>query len=210
MDTNKILVLSPKPAIYKTIKELLSSSPSFNVERMSALSDEIPVSSTEVAPVVIIDLDAFPESLEKFIPILQSHFPGSPLLLVSEKITPVQLFDVPGIFLIEKSSLSSSLFHPLIRTLQTQSSLIKTKFMVEEDLNNRIGELHLIRKSSLHLTMNLSLDSVLDSILDSAMELVTADDTHIFLYEHGVLSFAAALFDGQQQQKPFMDPRPHG
>ena len=68
----------------------------------------------------------------------------------------------------------------------------------------------LIRKASLHLTMNLSLDSVLESILDSAMELVSADDTHVFLYEHGVLSFAAALFDGHQQRKPYMNPRPHG
>jgi diguanylate cyclase (GGDEF)-like protein len=42
------------------------------------------------------------------------------------------------------------------------------------------------------------------------MELVDADDTHVFLYEHGVLSFGAALFNGHQQKKPFMHPRPHG
>jgi len=210
MDTNNILVLSPKTPFYKTLKELLSKTPSMVVERVSALSTDISISSSANAPLVIIDYDAFSESLEIFVPILQNHYPGSPLLLVSEKVAPVQLFDIPGIFLIDESSMTSPLFHPLIRTLQTQSSLIQTKMMVEEDLNNRLSELHLIRKSSLHLTMNLSLDSVLESILDNAMDLVSADDTHVFLYEHGVLSFAAALFDGQEQHKPFMDPRPHG
>jgi diguanylate cyclase (GGDEF)-like protein len=42
------------------------------------------------------------------------------------------------------------------------------------------------------------------------MELVSADDTHVFLYQGGVLSFASAIFDGHQQREPFMNPRPHG
>jgi len=158
----------------------------------------------------MVDLDHQPESLEKLVKTVQSLYPEKTFLLISEGDPPESSPSVQGIYFLELDSLSCSLFRPFLDALAEKSALKNANLQVETDLNNRLSELLLIRKASLHLTMNLSLDSVLESILESALELVSADDTHVFLYEHGILSFAAALFDERIQGRPFMHPRPHG
>jgi diguanylate cyclase (GGDEF)-like protein len=115
-----------------------------------------------------------------------------------------------GVYQINDHELSHPLSKNLLLSLLSRAELVDDNQKIQDDLNRRLNELITLRKASLHLTMNLSLDAVLEAILESALELVSADDTHIFLYDHGALSFAAARFDGLQQKEPFMDPRPDG
>ena len=194
----------------RKIKEYLSSCPDFQIINLPSLSGEIPPVFKEDDWIGMVDLDRQPESLENIVKAIQSLYPEKSFLLISKEVYPESFPSVPGIYCIDHESLSCSLLIPFLVALAEKSDLINANLQVETDLKKRLGELLLIRKASLHLTMNLSLDSVLESILESAMELVTADDTHVFLYEHGVLSFASALFNGHQQRKPFMNPRPEG
>lgn len=194
----------------RKIKDYLSSCPNFQIINLPSLSGEIPPVFKEDDWIGMVDLDHQSESLENIAKTVQSLYPEKAFLLVSKEVYPESSPSAPGIYFIDHDSLSCSLFIPFLAALAEKSDLINANLQVETDLNQRLSELLLIRKASLHLTMNLSLDSVLESILESAMELVTADDTHVFLYEHGVLSFASALFNGHQQRKPFMNPRPEG
>lgn len=206
----QILTFSPKKSFLRKIKDYLSSSPDFQFNNLPSLSGELPPAIEGDDWIGIVDLDHMPESLENLVKTIQSLYPEKDFLLISKEVSPESSPSVPGIYLIEHDSLSCSLFNPFLDALAEKSALININLQVETDLNKRLSELLLIRKASLHLTMNLSLDSVLESILESALELVSADDTHVFLYEHGMLSFAAALFDGHQQGRPFMNPRPQG
>lgn len=206
----QILTFSPKSSFMRKIKDGLSSSPGFRLINIPSLSGEIHPDIGKEDWIGIVDLDHQTEPLEEIIKIVQDQYPENLFLLISKEASQPPSPSTSGIYLIDHDALSSSLFLPFLNTLAEKSRLMDANLQVETDLKNRLGELLLIRKASLHLTMNLSLDSVLESILESALELVSADDTHVFLYEHGVLSFAAALFDGHQQKKPFLNPRPEG
>ena len=220
MDTLHILTISSKPRFSKLIREVLNSSPRssqplppYQVDHLKSLDKNITENLFQDAQVVLIDFDSLNMSWTELFSYNQENFTGQTLVLISdEKPTeevPVLLPDQPT-YLLSKSDLSCHLLNPFLRSLIVQSSLFQTNREVSENLNNRLNELLSLRKASLHLTLNLSLDAVLEAILESAIELVSADDTHIFLYDHGVLSFGAALFDGHQQNKPIMHPRPHG
>ena len=187
--------------------------PAFEVNQLSSISDTPPADLPSPLHLILVDLNSLGLEVEDTINRLHQEIPGVALILISEGD---QMEQVPAVeessptFLLPKDVLSSPLFPPFVSSLVYHTSLFRSKETVQRDLNRRLNELLLIRKASLHLTLNLSLDAVLEAILESAMELVDADDTHVFLYEHGVLSFGAALFDGHQQKKPFMHPRPHG
>jgi GAF domain-containing protein len=79
-----------------------------------------------------------------------------------------------------------------------------------EAANQRVAELEAVRQASLSLTSSLELPLVLEAILEHALQLVSADDAHIFLYNAGRLTFGAALWAGGRQQEPYAEPRPDG
>jgi GAF domain-containing protein len=79
-----------------------------------------------------------------------------------------------------------------------------------EVADQRVAELQAVRQASLQLTSTLELEPVLKTILQSALELVSADDAHVFLYDNDQLEFGAALWNGEHQQEPYDSVRPHG
>ncbi|MBC8503702.1 MAG: PAS domain S-box protein [Chloroflexi bacterium] len=87
---------------------------------------------------------------------------------------------------------------------------ITDRIEAENQLQKRADQLELLRQASLRLTSNLALESVLASILDQAMELVTADDAHIFLYEGDVLHFGAVKYIDGRRDGQFAEPRQDG
>ncbi len=72
------------------------------------------------------------------------------------------------------------------------------------------AQLTALHQASLELTSSLDVDRVLDLILDYAIMLTGADNAHIFLYDGKTLSFGAAQWGGQKQDRPFSKPRPQG
>ena len=159
---------------------------------------------------MLVDLDSLPGEPRETIESLQEKFPATSLILLTKNKASIRLPSTLDAFLVDKESINSELFPPFVQLLSEQKKLLVSFSETQTRLNKRINELDLIQKASLHLTMDLSLSSVLEAILDSAMELISANDTHVFLYEHGVLSFASAIFEGHQQNDPFMHPRQDG
>jgi diguanylate cyclase (GGDEF)-like protein len=210
MDTIHLLILSPKSRFAGQIRDHLSQFPIFQFHPLESLRDTVPTDAADENPIVIVDLDNLKEKSDQPVSTLKQSFPGLILIGLTEQSDSLHQSSLPDFFLVDKSSLSCTLFSSFLRVLWEQKKLVQNYTQVQTSLNRRISELDLIRKASLSLTMNLSLDGVLEAILDSAMELVSADDTHIFLYEHGALTFASAVFEGHQQAEPFMHPRPQG
>lgn len=212
-----ILCLSSKSSFFKKIKSLLTTANGVSfpnqtakVHHYSSISDNIPSKLIHSFQVVIVDCNSLDSKLDKLLPELSAKFNTHSLVLVADNISTIPHLAEQAIYNVTSQDIESPLFLNFISCLVSHSDLIRSNLFVQDNLNNRLNELLSIRKASLHLTMNLSLDAVLEAILESAMELVSADDTHVFLYEHGALSFAAALFDGNQQNEPFMHPRPDG
>ena len=87
---------------------------------------------------------------------------------------------------------------------------ITDQLAAENQLQQRADQLELLRQASLILTSDLALTSVLDAILEQAMQLVTADDTHIYLYHDDILQFGAAKWANNSKQGQFATPRQNG
>ena len=98
----------------------------------------------------------------------------------------------------------------LVEQASAQVALTVAKMGVLEAERKRTRTLEALRKASLSLTSKLEVSAVLESILSNALELVAADDAHIFLFENNELSFGAAKWADGTQNVPFALPRPQG
>jgi signal transduction histidine kinase len=74
----------------------------------------------------------------------------------------------------------------------------------------RSATLEALRQASLHVTSTLELEPVLEAILEHVLQLVSADDAHVFLYDGTTLTFGAAMWAGDFQHKPYAEPREEG
>ncbi len=79
-----------------------------------------------------------------------------------------------------------------------------------EVANRRVEELRAIRQASLELTSTLELKPILETILDSALDMISGDGAHVFLYDGERVEFGAALVDGAYWEEPYSQPRPDG
>lgn len=91
-----------------------------------------------------------------------------------------------------------------------QLSLAVSKVQALEGERRRSNELEGLRRASLGLTSNLDLETVLDSILESTLDLVEADDAHIFLFDEEELIFGAARWANDEDAEPYPNPRQNG
>ena len=210
MEAINLVALSPKSNFSSSLQELLSPYHQFRISRITSKKGALPPEIATDQCILLVDLDAFAGEPLKIIAELREKYPENPLVLISNDQETLQLPSTLEAVLVERESTNCELFPSFLNLLSDQRKLNHNYSIAQKNLSKRVNELDLIRKASLHLTMNLSLDAVLESILESAMELISADDTHVFLYEHGVLSFASALFEGHQQKEPYMELREDG
>ncbi len=220
MENYNLLVLSKGTSLEKevlsTLGDLVGENPSslsFHLFSAQSASQALDHPQINLVSAVLIDLDSIKSNCDEIFKLFSQVYPGKPLLCISDQTklkrdNPLQP-EFP-IFVLSRSEISCQMLAPFLINTISQASLIEQLRVMQDDLNQRLSELQSIRRASLHLTLNLSLDSILDAILESALELVQAEDTHIFLYDQGLLHFGAALFDGTQQKKPYMNPRPNG
>ncbi len=89
-------------------------------------------------------------------------------------------------------------------------ALAVTRSQVSAQEERRSFVLEALREASVRLTSSLELELILDAILRQALEIVKGDDAHIFLYDEGELSFAAARWADGRQSAPFSEPREEG
>ncbi len=90
----------------------------------------------------------------------------------------------------------------------TASAIENTRLHQAEQ--SRREELEAVQNMSLSLTASLELSDVFDAILNAALDLVAADDAHIFHYEAGQITFGAMMDREDRHNKPFSPPRPEG
>lgn len=98
----------------------------------------------------------------------------------------------------------------LLASFARQVAVVLDNVKRLEAERQRSAELETLRQASLNLTANLELESVLESILEQSLQVVSAFDAHIFLYDGERLSFGAALWASGDQREPFAQPREHG
>lgn len=87
---------------------------------------------------------------------------------------------------------------------------ITERVQAEEELKQNTLRLETLRKASLSLTAHLSLPAVLDALLEYVLQLVPADDAHIFTYDGTALHFGAVRWADGRQEEPFSEPRKDG
>lgn len=98
----------------------------------------------------------------------------------------------------------------VLQTMVDQVAIAIENVRLLEAERRRGAELEALRQASLHVTSSLELQPVLEAIIEHALRLVSADNTHIFLYDDGELIFGAAMWAGGLQREPYAVPRPRG
>ncbi|GAB1469237.1 hypothetical protein MASR2M66_01130 [Chloroflexota bacterium] len=85
---------------------------------------------------------------------------------------------------------------------------IISKHSLMMTVKHQADELDALKRISLNLTSTLNLQKVLDTLVSEVMSLVKdAYNVHIFLYEHGALTFGASLNDKGDRNISFEKPR---
>ena len=87
---------------------------------------------------------------------------------------------------------------------------ITDRVRADVELKQYTLQLEALREASLSLTANLSLQAVLDALLEFVLQLVPAEDAHIFNYDGKDLHFGAVLWADGSQEKSFAEPRQDG
>jgi len=98
----------------------------------------------------------------------------------------------------------------VLQTMVDQVAIAIENVRLLETERRRGAELEALRQASLHVTSSLELHPVLEAIIEHALRLVSADNTHIFLYDGENLVFGAAMWAGGLQGEPYAMPRPQG
>jgi signal transduction histidine kinase len=98
----------------------------------------------------------------------------------------------------------------VLQTMADQVAIAIENARLLEAERRRGAELEALRQASLHVTSSLELQPVLEAIIEHALRLVSADNTHIFLYDGEHLTFGAAMWAGGLQREPYAVPRPKG
>jgi PAS domain S-box-containing protein len=126
-----------------------------------------------------------------------------PLIAHGELIGSLGLSsDKPGRFAADALDIAREMAIPLAIAIEN-AHLLETE-------RQRNAELEALRQASLHLTSTLELQPVLEAILDYSLDLIAADNAHIFLYDGERLTFGSAVWDGMRQSQPYYVPRENG
>jgi len=88
---------------------------------------------------------------------------------------------------------------------QASSAIINVQFLQAEREQRILADS--LRKANIQLSDNLDLKQVLESILEQVLTLVSARDSHIFLYDGNDLEFGAVKYADDVQHDPVTPPK---
>ncbi|MBI5033052.1 MAG: GAF domain-containing protein [Chloroflexi bacterium] len=98
-----------------------------------------------------------------------------------------------------------------LTALAARASIAIQNTRLYEQTRQRATELEALRQASLGLTSTLDLNAVLNAVLENLLRLRTdAQNTHIYLYQEGQLTFGAALWADGRKGQQYAIPRPNG
>ena len=142
--------------------------------------------------------------------------PGiSPNLLGSVLAAPIKLAgEVIGVLTCHTEAGTHGAFDQedaqLLENLGRQAAIAIENARLFAIERKRSAELETLRQASLRLTSSLEYQPVLDAIAGHALQLVDAEDVHIFLYDGRTLRFGAVAWAREPSQTPYITPRPNG
>jgi GAF domain-containing protein/two-component sensor histidine kinase len=178
--------------------------------------------SGEHGQIQVEDLQIITDALEAGYPLVADH-PGESALLphwigerwgaktvLAAPVTDGQTWYGVALLIFHETTAIRPEEIELVGQATAQVALTVAKMNALEVERKRTYALEALRTASLNLTSKLEIKAVLESILSNAMELVTADDAHIFLYDRDKLSFGAAKWADGRHDQPFATPRPKG
>ena len=87
---------------------------------------------------------------------------------------------------------------------QAASAIINIQYLQAEREQRILADS--LRKANIQLSDNLDLKQVLESILKQVLTLVSARDSHIFLYDGKTLEFGAVMYAENVQHDPVLPP----
>jgi len=143
------------------------------------------------------------------------HYKGIPLT-ASELAVPIRLEgDSLGVLDVQSNrpNVYDQTDVDLLTILADQLAVAIRTARLYEASQRRLRQLTALQEVSLEVGDSLDLPTVLGAICGSALQLVNADDVHIFLYddEHDELQFGAGMLrDGKLLEKPATPPRQDG
>jgi len=125
-----------------------------------------------------------------------------------------QVTGVVQVFQFEEQRLFSTTDLDLLTLFANQAAIAVENARLLEAERIRREEAESLGEIAQVLSSSLDLDEVLDAILRSTLRMLPeADNSHIFLYNsngNSKLTFGAALWANNKQDRPWSDPRPGG
>lgn len=190
-------------AILSELDRTAQTEHAFGAQDLKPLSSQPEKRIVEIVQdqdLLVVDLDHLPPGAPELAESFRHQSPRAPVLGLTRggPLPAEPELDLDLTFKLGDPSLGRLL--GLYRSWASSQSALKIQ----------VEEYKAIHRASINLTSNLDLQAVLSSILESALELIPANDAHVFLYRGGELEFGAALFHGKQQKQPFSNPRPDG
>jgi signal transduction histidine kinase len=146
-------------------------------------------------------------------------WPGEIALIDSEKIHSVMGApvlsegEIKGVLLLSRQTESSSYTSNDLELLEIFAGQVGTALeneILHKDERYRLDVLEALHEASIRLTSSLELHPMLDEILNQALDLIEADDAHIFLFDGEKLSFGAARWTDERRSEPYSEPRQDG
>ncbi|MCJ7626394.1 MAG: GAF domain-containing protein [Anaerolineaceae bacterium] len=99
----------------------------------------------------------------------------------------------------------------VLKLLGDQAAVAISRAEILAEARQKTAELEAIWQASLVRTTSLELEDVLTAILESTLGIYSdAQNAHVFLYDHDVLSFGAALWPEGRAGEPVAMPRKKG
>lgn len=158
----------------------------------------------QATALIIPDFQAWPGEIAPIDPDRIQSIMGAPV--VSEGI-------IRGVLILSRRSESSPFTSNDLELLEIFADQVGTALQsenVDKDDRYRRDVLEALREASIRLASNLELEAVLDEILDQALNLIKADDAHIFIFDADRLSFGAARWADERKTEPYSEPREDG
>ncbi|HIP72490.1 MAG TPA: GAF domain-containing protein, partial [Anaerolineae bacterium] len=98
----------------------------------------------------------------------------------------------------------------LLESLSRQAAIAIENARLFAIERKRSAELEILHQASLRLTSSLEYQPILEAIVGHVLQLVDAEDAHIFLYDGRTLHFGAVAWAHDPEQKPYIEPRSDG
>ncbi len=156
-------------------------------------------------PLIIDNYDAWAGRLNSLPPGLFGSVIATPINLAGNVIGVITCHTEAGIYhAFDQEDVQ------LLESLSRQAAIAIENARLFAVERKRSTELEILHQASLRLTSSLEYRPILEAIVGHVLQLVDAEDAHIFLYDGRTLHFGAVAWAHEPEQKPYIQPRSNG